>query len=152
MPSVRVDGAWHEMDTVSVKVSGAWHEKDTGHCKVEGAWHEWDMGSSVIPVTITGTGSSSYCYAIINGTTYTGATSGVEVLPGDTISFRAYASTIAETAEIKIDGTVVKQSSISSSIAEYTWTVPDGCKSVTIAFTKSGNTMRYAYIITVTTT
>lgn len=155
MPSVKIDGTWMEIDTPSVKIGGTWMEMDTGYCKIGGTWHEWDMGPSQIPVTITGTGSSDYCYAIINGTTYTSETSGIEVLPGDAISFRAFANvttSTANSAKITINGTVVKESTQSSSIAEYTWTVPDGCKSVTIAFAKSGTTMRYAYNITVTTT
>ena len=136
MPSVRVDGAWHEMDTVSVKVSGAWHEKDTGHCKVEGAWHEWDMGSSVIPVTITGTGSSNYCYAVINGVTYTDATSGVEAFAGDKIYFYV-AGTQANSSMVYILINGAKKAAATAAVkyAEYNWTVPEECTSINITFT-----------------
>lgn len=45
-----------------------------------------------IAVTITGSGGilSNYAYATINGTKYTSATDGLEVMPGDTISFSVY--------------------------------------------------------------
>lgn len=153
MPFVKIDGTWHEIDTPSAKIGGTWMEMDTGYCKIDGTWHEWDMGPSPIPVTITGTGSSSNCYATINGTMYSSAASGIEVLPGDVIHFYTARSASSETIKITIDGTVVKQSSGNTNSISYTWTVPEACKSINIDFSQGGSGgMRVYYNITVTTT
>lgn len=51
MPSVKVDGTWHEIDTPSVKIGGTWMEMDTGYCKIDGTWHEWYQEMHTITIS-----------------------------------------------------------------------------------------------------
>ena len=88
-----------------------------------------------IAVTITGTGDSRKCYAIINGTTqYTAGTH--EVYAGDTITFgvvgRAfpnYGSVIINKTEVLIVTEFTAKT--------YDWTVPNGISTVEIAMVYS---------------
>ena len=100
-----------------------------------------------IAVTITGTGDKSRCYATINGTKYTSATTGIEVMPGDTITFGVYGGSSSYYGLVKIDGTEVLRVT-NRSTSEYNWNVPDGITSVSIKL--SYRTNRYGRI-TVTT-
>lgn len=86
-----------------------------------------------VAVTITGSGNSSSCYAIINGTKqYSAGT--YEVKAGDTITFGVYGSSISSSAygSLTIDGTEVLKVT-SDSTQTYDWTVPRGISTIEIA-------------------
>ena len=87
-----------------------------------------------IGVTIKGTGGEKVCYAIINGTRYTSAATGIVVMPGDTILFgiRGYAlELLGFYGYVKIDGTeVLKQTT--GNFATYEWNVPGDITSIAI--------------------
>ena len=88
-----------------------------------------------IVVTITGTGDSSYCYAIINGTKqYSAGTH--EVNAGDTITFGVIGNEYPYRGMVTIDGTrVLEVTSWPTKI--YNWTVPSGISTVEIKLTYS---------------
>lgn len=94
-------------------------------------------------MTITGSGDSTDCYAIINGTKqYRAGTH--EVNTRDTITFVLISSVLPST--LTIDGTEVLRATIGQTLT-YDWTVPSGISTVEIA-------MKYAVVngrITVTT-
>ena len=88
--------------------------------------------ATTIAVTITGSGNSSKCYAIINGTKqYNAGTH--EVNAGDTITFGVCGAP-AEGLKgfVTIDGTEVL-SVTSGSTKTYNWTVPSGISTIEIA-------------------
>ena len=88
-----------------------------------------------VAVTITGTGNSSRCYAIINGTKqYSAGTH--EVYAGDTITFGVYGQDKSY-GFVKIDGTQVLKVT-SGSTKTYDWTVPSGISTIEIAMTVNG--------------
>ena len=77
-----------------------------------------------IAVTITGSGNSTSCYAIINGAKqYSAGTH--EVNSGDTITFGVL-------GWVKIDGTQVLETT-GQSTETYDWTVPSGISAIEIA-------------------
>lgn len=84
-----------------------------------------------VAVTITGSGDSSYCYAIINGTKQY-STGTHEVNTGDTITFGVHGATYVGT--ITIDGTPVLKVT-DGSTQTYDWTVPIGISTIEIAMT-----------------
>lgn len=85
-----------------------------------------------VAVTITGTGDSSNCYATINGTKYTSAASGIEVVAGDVITFAVYGYSNTMKGIITIDGTQVV--SVTRRKTEtYDWTVPEGIETISIS-------------------
>lgn len=103
-----------------------------------------------VSVTITGTGNSSYCYATINGTKYSAAATGIEVKPGDTITFGIYGYSSTYYGEVTIDGTQVKK--VTEKATEtYEWTVPSGKTSITMAMSYTSTSTRRNGKITVTT-
>lgn len=101
-----------------------------------------------IPVTITGTGNASYCYAMIGGAQYTAAATGVEVMAGDVITFGVYAYSSVLPGTVTIDGTKVL-SATNGGTATYEWTIPDGISTITIRLAVGQRNMG---TITVTTT
>ena len=84
-----------------------------------------------IAVTITGSGSRLICYATINGTTYTSATDGIEVMPGDMIVFTVGGASSSSKGYVKIDGKEVLTVT-DGSRSTYNWNVPDGITSISI--------------------
>ena len=87
------------------------------------------MPATPIVVTITGSGDSSKCYAIINGTKqYSAGTH--EVNAGDTITFGVSGSPVL-TGFVKVDGTKVFEVT-NPSAKTYDWTVPSGISTITI--------------------
>lgn len=98
-----------------------------------------------VTATITGTGNSTYSYATINGTTYTAAASGIEVMAGDVISFTIMADG-SKTASLTIDGEIVL-SYEPFGTGTYDWTVPSGISAISITLAYSS----YTGNITVTT-
>ena len=106
------------------------------------------VGPTLVAVSITGTGSSWFSCAIINGTTYESAASGIEVLTGDVITFGvAGANSGSLLGKVTIDGVIVASSS-NGDQSTYEWTVPNGITQITIALTY--NSIGYG-TITVTT-
>ena len=94
-----------------------------------------------IAVTIKGTGNIPECYVTINGTTYSEATTGVEVMPGDTIIFgvRGYRlEFLGFYGYVKIDGTEVLKET-TGNIATYEWNVPGGITSIAIKLYLGGS-------------
>lgn len=84
----------------------------------------------LVAVTITGTGYSKYCYAIINGTKqYSAGTH--EVNAGDTITFGVYGKS-RDPGYVEIDGTEVLRAT-DGATQTYDWTVPNGISTVEIA-------------------
>ena len=84
-----------------------------------------------IAVTITGTGHSGACYAIINGTKqYSAGTH--EVNAGDKITFGVVGKDSSIYGSVTIDGTQVLKVT-SGSLKTYDWTVPRGISTVEIA-------------------
>lgn len=101
-----------------------------------------------ITVTITGSGDSSKCYAIINGTKqYSAGTH--EVNAGDTITFGVSGYPVF-TGFVKVDGTKVLEVT-NPSAKTYDWTVPSGISTVEIAMALSSSAGAYAGRIIVTT-
>lgn len=100
-----------------------------------GAFRTEESPATPITVTITGTGDSTHCYAIINGTTqYIAGTH--EVDAGDTITFGVY-GTRKGPGTITIDGTEVL-SAINQTTETYDWTVPSVNSTIEIAMVYSG--------------
>ena len=108
-----------------------------------------------IAVIITGKGYSgshiSLAYTTINGTKYTSATDGIEVMPGDMIGFTVYGASSNYMGYVKIDEKEVLTVT-SDLISTYSWNVPDGITSISIAMSTSSifATNKYGRI-TVTT-
>lgn len=77
-------------------------------------------------VTITGSGSENFCYAVINGTKqYSAGTH--EVKSGDTITFGVY----GDSGTVTIDGTEVLRV-IDKTVQTYDWTVTSGISTIEI--------------------
>ena len=95
-----------------------------------------------VAVTITGAGNASHCYATINGTKYYAAASGLNVNSGEKITF--YVD--VDGGSITIDGEQITDASGGLG-GEYTWTVPSGITTITIALTSDN----WSQSITVTT-
>lgn len=92
--------------------------------------------ATTIAVTITGSGHSRYCYAIINGTEqYRAGTHEVNV--GDTITFGVYGQRKSY-GFVEIDGTQVLKVT-SGSTKTYDWTVPSVNSTIEIAMRYNGN-------------
>lgn len=88
-------------------------------------------GLSTVTVTIIGTGHSTYCFAIINGTKrYSPETH--EVNAEDTITFGVRGRSSASPGTVTIDGRKVLRVT-SNSTRTYDWTVPNGISTVEIA-------------------
>lgn len=133
-------------------VSGVAYSIKQGKTLVDGV--AYDIGRNApIPVTITGTGSDTLAYCIINSTTYFSATTDIEVLVDDVIQLHI-ASTNSSIGGnlITIDGKAVVKS-VGPSGATYTWTVPQGTKSIKIELQILSSRVRLRWgQITVTTT
>ena len=103
-----------------------------------------------IPVTITGSGNATYCYATIGGTSYYGAGT-YEVMAGDVITFGVYGRSTTYTGKVTIDGTDVL-SVTNQTTQTYEWTVPDGVTAIAIAMSYTSSSYQRRGTITVTTT
>ena len=96
-----------------------------------------DPPVTTIAVTITGTGSSNYCYAIINGTKqYSAGTH--EVKAGDKITFGVYGNSSSSYGSVTIDGTRALKVT-DKTTKTHNWTVPVGVKTIKIAMTYRRN-------------
>ena len=101
-----------------------------------------------IPVTVTGKGNTSYCYATIGGETVT-AEGTYTAKAGGTITFGVYGSPKSN-GIVKIDGTRVLIAH-SNATETYDWAVPGGISSITIAMTYTSSLTRRNGQIVVTT-
>lgn len=116
-----------------------------GKTMAGGTGYDISFGPNPIPVTITGTGNGTYCYVTINEETYTAAASGIEVLPGDIISFTVNTNLESYSGKIVIDGENV---AIKTGKVTYEWTVPE-CESIGIELdykTAQSGFVKYGYI------
>ena len=154
---LKLDGAWHDIARVFKKVSGIWVEQtDLANVIEDGVRYKngGEIESTApkpISVTITGTGHGSRCFATINGTTYAGAASNIEVYPGDSITFGVYSSSQSSSPAggVSIDGTNVV--SVNGGFKSYQWVVPNGVDTISVAFAYYNGLNVYG-TITVTTT
>lgn len=103
-----------------------------------------------VTVNITGTGNTTYCVVTIGNTKYSGATSGIIVLPGDVITFSVYGYSSTYYGEVTIDGNQVLKVT-NRTTKTYEWTVPNGVYEITIAMTYTSTSSRRNGRITVTT-
>lgn len=101
-------------------------------------------------VTITGTGSATYCYVTINGTKYSSATSNLEVFAGDVITFGVYGYSSTYYGQVQIDGTQSLKVT-NRTIQTYSWTVPKKISAISIALSYTSTSTRRNGRITVTT-
>lgn len=133
-------------------VNGVAYDITQGKTLVDGVAYDI-RGNTPIAVTITGTGSDTLAYCIINSTTYFSATTDIEVLVDDDIRLHIASTNSSMSGNlITIDGKAVVKSASPSGVT-YTWTVPQGTKSIKIGLQilSSGTRLRWGQI-TVTTT
>lgn len=153
---LKVGGSWAGASRVFKKVSGIWVEQTELANVIEENVRFQNGGEYIAPVkpaavTITGTGNATYCYATINGTKYNSATSNIEVMPGDVITFGVYGRSSTYYGRVTIDGTQTINVT-NQQTQTYSWTVPDGVKTISISMTYTSTSTRRNGRITVTTT
>ena len=95
-----------------------------------------------IPVTITGAGSFTYCYATINGKVYYQPATGIEVMPGDIITL-----SVTTNSYITIDGVSAGFFILGGN---YDWAVPKRIKEIKINFSHSSSDNGYKINVTTT--
>ena len=120
---LKLGGAWHDIARVFKKVNGIWVEQTELASVIEDGVRYKNGGEIVSPyktVTITGSGSSSWCYVTINGTKYTSAAS-VKVESGATVQITV-GGDVAKYCYVSLDGTNVLSGS-----GTYTYTVTEDC-------------------------
>lgn len=101
-----------------------------------------------IPVTVTGRGDTTNCYAEIGGTKVTSAGT-YTVLSGDVITFGVYGSS-KQSGTVKIDGITVLTAN-SSSVKTYAWTVPSEINTINVTMqSRRGATGGYGIITVIT--
>lgn len=103
-----------------------------------------------VSVSVTGTGNFMYCFAMINGSQYTAAASGILVQPGDKITFAVYGYSSTYYGAVTIDGVQAIRVT-NRTTQQYEWTVPDNISTVTIAMSYTSTSSRRNGKITVTT-
>ena len=132
-----VDGVSYGINGGKCMVGGTAYAITEGKTMVGGT--AYLIGESVpgIPVTITGSGNASTCYATINGKKYTAATSGVEVFPGDVITLCIYSAGKGYNAYLYIDETRV--ATATNQTKTYNWTVPEGKETIDINLSAGSN-------------
>lgn len=123
-------------------VGGTPYSIKGGRTLVGGTSYAISFGPSVVTVTITSNGvANTALYAIVAGTRYTTAAEGLEVMPGDQMTF-GYGSTFGlggyGTGTLKIDGVTIG-TLVGGQSGTYVWTVPQGISAVTIALTGMPN-------------
>lgn len=92
----------------------------------------------MVPVTITGTGHETDCYAMVNGVKYTSETSGIETPTGTIITLGLYAhSGYFIPATVTINGEVVYSVEAVDTVT-YDWVVPTNVSGITIELDDSG--------------
>lgn len=152
---LKLGGVYNDVSRTFKKVSGIWVEQtDLANVIEENVMFQ-NGGEYIAPakpaaVTITGTGNATYCYATINGTKYNSATSNIEVMPGDVITFGVNGRSSTYYGRITIDGTQALNVT-NNTTQTYNWTVPDGVRTISIAMEYNSSTYQRYGRITVTT-
>lgn len=72
-------------------------------------------------------------YVTIDGTKYSSAAGGIEVMAGDVITFGIRGYSTKYVGEVTIDGVSVATST-DKNVTTYEWTVPEGISEIAIAF------------------
>lgn len=140
-----IDGTAYEISGGKSMVDGTVYSIAKGRTMVDGTGYDILFGSSTIVVNITGSGSSTNCYAQINNVSYYQATS-LEIERGTTISLTARGtSTGATLSKIYLNGKVVANATSSNYSATYDFTPGDNVSTVDIDM-ESQNSGRYYYI------
>lgn len=140
-----IEDTTYGITTGKTMIGGTAYIVEQGKTLVGGTAYGISIGPGAIPVTITGTGNGTYCYVTINEETYTAAASGIEVLPGDIISFTVNTNFQSYRGKIVIDGENV---AIKTGKVTYEWTVPE-CESIGIELdykTAQSGFVKYGYI------
>lgn len=132
---MKLGGAWEGAARVFKKVSGIWVEQTELANVVEDGVRYKNGGEYVAPrtVTITGTGDSGYCYAIINGVKYF-APATVQADVGTVISATVSSRGSSGT------GIVVDGSTVVLGTGSYEYVVTDDC-TVTLDYNTSYHTI-----------
>lgn len=127
-----IGGTAYEIKGGRTLVGGTGYDIKGGRTLVGGTAYDVSFGE---PVTVNvsllsdyGGHNTAHAHAVINGVTYTGTQTGLQVMPGDVIQFYVD-SDMNYTSKIKINGSVVASG---NSGATYDWTVPDGVKSISV--------------------
>ena len=103
------------------------------------------------PVTITGTGSSTYCWLTYNGIDHTDAGT-FQAKPGGVITFNVRGnSSSSYVGYVDIDGSRVAKTS-ASKLTSYEWTIPDNVTAITVNLVLYHDSTYIIGRITVTTT
>lgn len=144
----KIGGTAYEINGGKCLVGGTGYSIKKGRTLVGGTGYDISFGPPAIPVTITGAGDASYCYATINGVTYTSATSGIEVMEGDVITFGVYGTSTTYYGRVTIDGRTALN--VTGRVTNtYDWTVPAGTKSISIIMDYTSTSSRRRGRITV---
>ena len=109
-----------------------------------------EVAPSSIPLTITGTGNSSYCYVIIGGTKRYGAGT-YEVSVGDKITFGVYGYSNQYYGSVEMGYTTLLKVT-NQTTQTYDWSVPGGIKAINISMTFTSTSTRRNGRISITTT
>ena len=143
-----IDGVGYDITGGRCLVDGVGYSIQKGRTLEDGVGYDIGFGGGGAPIAVTISGSgSSYASTTINGTKYSSAASGIEVLPGDVITFTVSGDGPTSPGTVKIDGNTVL--STSSRNGKYEWAVPDGITN--IAITLSYNSRSDVGSVTVTT-
>lgn len=151
---LKLGGSYHDVARVFKKVNGVWIEQtDLANVIPDNVKFlnggEWVAPVQPAQVTITGTGNAENCYATISGTKYSGSASGIEVLPGDVITFGVVGFSSTTYGRVTIDGTQVLNVT-DKSTQTYNWTVPNGAKTINIALEYGSGATKYGRIVVTT--
>lgn len=142
----------HDITQGKTLVGGVAYSITQGKTLVNGVAYDIVGNTGAVEITVTGTGAApgtaccSYC--IINGQTYTSATSGIEAMSGDEITFGVYGGRI-QAGTVTINGTAVYNKTTSGA-GTYIWEIPADTKKITIALTRNTGVFSYGSV-TVTT-
>lgn len=132
-------------------VNGAAYSIKQGKTLANGVAYDIGGSSKTTSVEITGVGGRTWCYCIINGTTYTSAATDIEVQWGDIVTLYVRSDTTASMASITINDVAVWRGY--NQAKAYEWLVPNEITSAVINLSFYSSGLRYHYgIITVTTT
>ena len=103
-----------------------------------------------IPVTVTGKTSVFFYYIKINGAKWPSTINDIMVSPGDVISFYMISSS-RYNGWVSVNGEEYTAKVSGGNTGTYNWTVPNGCKSITvnIAYNNSSTSTSYSrYTVT----
>ena len=137
--------------SVEVQLDSISYAGEDGEDAVYGLIDVYTHNTLPIYVTISGSGSATYCYASINGTKRTNSATYIPTWSGKTITFGVYGYSSTYYGEVAIDGSAVVTSTGKSTVT-YAWTVPNGVTAITIKLSYTSTSSQRRGRITVTTT